>query len=292
MPVTREHLALIERRLDILLDESQLMSNLRPLPPVLRTYSIDAIKTAIDTTTRDAIPIDRFEVTEIEKHWWTIKFSIPGGDFSLRLAYHGRKNEFRVDYYTCAKLEDAAMYTCAKLEDAAMHMMEYVEKQRIVQALRTTAPNTISIKDVQVRQTERHKWRIHMGTIRHYGLFYLAYVGGGMPFRVDYGYNRYTTHDSLEDTTTHLWTRVSIPKDDTETKLRDGMAKLGQTDQIKVNILGDTKWTIIIITPGNTGVYFTLNYDTDNMQFVVGNCKGTFEDVKEYMWSEAEKISR
>jgi hypothetical protein len=143
MPVTREHLALIEQRLDILLNESQLMSNLRPLPPVLQTYSIDAIKTAIDTTTRDAIPIDRFEVTEIEQHWWTNKFSIPGGEFSLRLAYHRRKNEFRVDDYTCAKLEDAAM-----------HMMEYVEKQRIVQALRTTAPKTIPIKDVQVKRTD------------------------------------------------------------------------------------------------------------------------------------------
>jgi hypothetical protein len=274
MPVTREHLALIEQRLDIL------MSGLKPLPPVLQTYRTDSIKEAIRNTARDAIPIDSFEVTE-ETHGWIIKFRIPGREFSLRLAYGERNKKFRVDNYRYMTLEDAAIY-----------MMEYVEKQHILQALRTTAPDTIPIKDVQVGQTDRHKWRIHMGTIRHYGLFYLAYVGGGTPFQVDYGFNRYTTHDNLEDTATHLWTRVSIPKDSTETKLLYGMAKLGQTDDIKVETLSKTKWTITIITSGNTGVSFTLNYDTDNMQFVVGDCKGTFEDVKEYMWSEAVTTSR
>ena len=125
--MTREHLALIEQRLDIL------MSGLRPLPPVLQTYSTNSIEAALHSTARDAIPINRFEVTEVKRHQWTIKFSIPDRDFSLRLGYDRRKNEFRVDDYTCAKLEDAAM-----------HMMEYVEKQGIVQALRTTAPTLAS----------------------------------------------------------------------------------------------------------------------------------------------------
>jgi hypothetical protein len=256
------------------------MSGLKPLPPVLQTYRTDSIKEAIRNTARDAIPIDSFEVTE-ETHGWTIKFRIPGREISLGLAYGEINKKFRVDGYRYTTLENAAIY-----------MMEYVEKQHILQALRTTAPNTIPIKDVQVKQTDRHKWKIHMGTIRYYRQFHLAYLNDEMRFKVDYGWNEYTTHGNLEDTTTHLWTRVSIPNDDTETKLRDGMAKLGQTQDIKVETLSKTQWTITIITPGNAGVYFTLNYDTDNMQFVVETCKGTFEDVKEYMWSKAEKTGR
>jgi hypothetical protein len=273
MPVTREHLALIEQRLDIL------MSGLKPLPPVLKTYRTESITEAIRNTARDAIPIDSFEVTE-ETHGWIIKFRIPGREFSLRLAYGERNKKFRVDNYRYMTLEDAAIY-----------MMEYVEKQHILQALRTTAPDTIPIKDVQVKQTERHRWDIYMGTIRHTSLFGLAYRKDAIPFQVDYGWKRYTTHDNLEDTATHLWKLIekTIPKDSTETKLLYGMAKLGQTEDIKVETLNKTQWTISIITPRNTAVSFRLDYDTDNMQFTVNDFKGTFYDVKDYMWSEAEK---